>query len=188
MNTWFWRVVGLVVLVGGVGAAERFPFVIPGDDASKSATDFSALNGKAAGADGFVRIKDGHFFTDAGRLRIWGVNTCFSANYPSHAEADAAAAHMAKLGINAVRMHHHETAAAPRGLLAPPKDGKRVMDPEMLDRQDYFLDQLHQHGIYANLNLHVGREFSKAEGFESAGELRDFHYDKFLIYFEPRMR
>ncbi len=183
-----WLVCGVVAMAAT--AAERFPFVIPGDDATKTATDFSSLNARPAGADGFVRIKDGHFFTDAGRLRIWGVNTCFSANFPSHAEAGAAAAHMAKLGINAVRMHHHETGTPPRGLLAPPKDGKRMMDPEMLDRQDYFLDQLHQHGIYANLNLHVGRAMLAAEGFavQSEEALRDFRYDKFLLYFEPRIR
>lgn len=188
MKKLLWLAIGLYV-AGSAVAAERFPFVIPGDDASQSATDFSALNGKAAGADGFVRIKDGHFVTDAGRLRIWGVNTCFGANFPSHAEADAAAAHMAKLGINAVRMHHHETGTPPRGLLAPPKDGKRAMDPEMLDRQDYFLDQLHKHGIYADLNLHVGRAMTAAEGFVAGSEaLRDFRYDKFVLYFEPRMR
>jgi hypothetical protein len=173
---------------GTAGAADKFPFVIPGDDASPSVTDFSGLNGRSAGADGFVRIQDGHFFTDAGRLRIWGVNTCFGADYPTHADAEAVAAHMAKLGINAVRMHHHETGMPPRGILAPPKNGKRVLDPEMLDRQDYFLDQLHKHGIYANLNLHVGRTFTEAEGFLSKDLPRDFNYDKFLIYFEPRMR
>jgi hypothetical protein len=175
-------------VAGAAGAAEKFPFVIPGDDATPTVTDFSTPGGRAAGTDGFVRIKDGHFFTESGRLRIWGVNTCFSANYPAHAEAKTAAAHMAKLGINAVRVHHHETGLPPRGLLAPPKDGKRVMDPEMLDRQDYFLDQLHQRGIYANVNLHVGREFTQAEGFAGKDQARDFRYDKFLIYFEPRMR
>ena len=39
-------------------AAERFPFVVPGDDASTSATDFSGLSPKGAGADGFVRVQD----------------------------------------------------------------------------------------------------------------------------------
>ena len=187
MKKTLWLAVGLWA-AGAVGAAERFPFVIPGDDATPSATDFSGLNGEAAGAEGFVRIQDGHFCTDAGRLRLWGVNTCFGADYPTHTNAEAVAAHMAKLGINAVRMHHHETQPAPRGILAAPKDGKRELDAAMLDRQDYFLDQLHKHGIYANLNLHVGRKFSTAEGFANTGDLRDFQYDKFLIYFEPRMR
>src|ERR1035438_3621394 len=84
--------------------AERFPFVVPGDDATKSATDFSGLSPKAAGADGFVRIQDGHFFSGPSRLRIWGVNLCFGANFPSHEDAEKVAAHLAKLGVNGVRM------------------------------------------------------------------------------------
>ena len=181
---------GLVCCLGlGVGSgADRFPFVVPGDDATPSATDFSQLSPKPAGADGFVRIKDGHFVTDSGRLKIWGVNTCFGANFPSHEEAEKVAAHLAKLGVNGVRMHHHETAPSPRGVLGGVVDGKRVFDPAQLDRQDYFLDQLHQRGIYANLNLHVGRAFMEAEGFVSEGLPRTVRYDKYLLYFEPRMR
>jgi hypothetical protein len=58
----------------------------------------------------------------------------------------------------------------------------------MLDRQDYLLDQLNRHGIYANLNLHVGRTFTAAEGFTTRGLPDSVQYSKYLIYFEPRMR
>lgn len=135
-----------------------------------------------------MRIRDGRFFTDAGRFRVWGVNTCFSGNFPSHDDARNVAAHMAKLGINAVRMHHHDTAAAPRGLWGPVVDGRRTLSPEMVERQDYFLNQLHRNGIYANLNLHVGREITEAEGFPRAGLPDATHYDKYLLYFEPQVR
>ena len=83
-------------------AAERFPFVVPGDDATTSATDFSGLSPRGAGADGFVRIQDGHFFTGSSRLRIWGVNLCFGADFPSHEDAEKAAAHLAKLDRKSV--------------------------------------------------------------------------------------
>lgn len=166
----------------------RFPFVIPGNDATPSVADLSALSPRPAGADGFVQIKEGHFFTGAGRLKIWGVNTCFGANFPAHEEADQIAAHLAKLGVNGVRMHHHDTAPSPRGLWGKTVDGKRLLDPAMLERQDYFLDQLHRHGIYANLNLHVGRTFTEAEGFATRDLPASVRYSKYLIYFEPRMR
>jgi hypothetical protein len=169
-------------------AAERFPFVVPGDDATTSATDFSGLSPRGAGADGFVRIQDGHFFTGSSRLRIWGVNLCFGADFPSHEDAEKAAAHLAKLGVNGVRMHHHDTAAAPRGIWGPVIDGRRTLDPVMLERQDYLLDQLHRHGIYANLNLHVGRTFTAAEGFTAKDLPESVQYSKYLIYYEPRMR
>ncbi len=176
------------LLVGAVAATDRFPFVVPGEDASKSATDFSGLSGKPAGADGFVHIQDGHFFAGPDRLRIWGVNVCFGADFPSHADAEKVAAHLAKLGVNGVRMHHHDTASSPRGVWGPVINGRRTLDPAMLDRQDYFLDQLHRQGIYANLNLHVGRTFTAEEGFVTKDLPRAVEYDKYLIYFEPRMR
>ena len=66
-----------------------FPFTFPHDvKVSNAATDFSYLNESPAGSDGFVRIVDGHFANDKGRLRIWGVNFCFGANFPQHADAE----------------------------------------------------------------------------------------------------
>ncbi len=124
----------------------------------------------------------------AGRLKIWGVNTCFGANFPAHEDAEKVAAHLAKLGVNGVRMHHHDTAAAPRGIWGPVVDGQRTLDPQQLDLQDYFLDQLHRRGIYANLNLHVGRTFTEEEGFVSKDLPYAVRYNKYLLYFEPRMR
>src|SRR5208282_5303514 len=174
--------------LGTASAADRFPFVVPGEDATKSATDFSGLSTRPAGAAGFVRIQDGHFLVGPSRLRIWGVNLCFGANFPTHEDAQKVAAHLAKLGVNGVRMHHHDTAGAPRGIWGPVIEGRRTLDPVMLDRQDYLLDQLNRHGIYANLNLHVGRTFSAAEGFTSTDLPDSVQYSKYLIYFEPRMR
>lgn len=186
------RLAGLLLALCGFGtiwgADAWFPFVVPGDDASRSFTDLSGWNARPAGADGFVRVDEGHFATEAGRIRFWGVNVCFGANFPSHQDAEKVAAHLAKLGVNLVRFHHHDTAPPPRGLLKPPHNGRRELDPTLLDRQDYFLAQLHRHGIYANLNLHVGRTFTEAEGFLSEGLPRAVRYDKYLLYFEPRMQ
>jgi len=95
--------------------AQSVPFVIPGDDSSVSATDFSRLLDEPAGAKGFVHVKDGHFFTGDQRLRFWGMNLCFGANFPTHEEADKAAPHLAKLGCNAIRFHHMDMRDAPNG-------------------------------------------------------------------------
>ncbi|TWT80087.1 hypothetical protein CA13_15000 [Planctomycetes bacterium CA13] len=152
--------------------AQAFPFVIPGDDAAKTATDRSGLLDKPAGAKGFVEKRGNQFFVGDQRFRIWGVNTCFASNFPSHEEADRVAPHLAKLGINAVRFHHMDMQAAPNGIWNPQtKDGERTFDPEMVDRLDYFLAKLHEHGIYANLNMHVSRELSEEEGFPVGKDL-----------------
>jgi len=170
-----------------VGATDaRFPFLIPGDDASPSITNLAALSPQPAGTDGFVRIRDGHFHTDSGRLKIWGVNTTFDANFPSNADAEKVAAHLAKLGVNGVRIHHHDGAPAPRGIWAPRVDGQRKFSPEQVARLDYHLAQLHRHGIYANLNLHVSRSITAEEGYSREGLPHKTRYDKYLLYFEPR--
>jgi hypothetical protein len=178
-------VVAAAFTLSARAADARFPFVIPGDDASPSATNFAALSPRPAGADGFVRIRDGRLHTDAGRLRLWGVNVCFNANFPERADAEKVAAHLARLGINAVRFHHHDTQPAPRGVLGPVRDGRRPPDAGQVAKLDYFLAQLHRHGIYANLNLHVGREVTAAEGFPREGLPYSTRYDKYLLYFAP---
>lgn len=146
--------------------AERFPFVIPGDDAFESLTSRRVLLDAPAGKAGFVRVQDGHFYAGDGRIRFWGVNLCFAGNFPKHEDADTIAPHMAKLGINAVRFHHMDGQSAPSGVWARDLvDGHRVFDDEMVDRLDYFLAKLHENGIYADLNMHCSRTLSEAEGF-----------------------
>src|SRR5205814_262823 len=45
---------------------------------------------------------------------------------------------------------------------------KRTFNAESLDRLDYFVAQLKKNGIYANLNLHVGREYPGFQKWEGA--------------------
>jgi hypothetical protein len=137
-------------------AADLFPFVLPWDDASKSVTNVSAWLDKPAGGSGFVEARDGHLFEGKKRIRFFGVNVAFGGNFPKHEDAEKVAARMAKFGINCVRFHHMDTGFAPAGLLE--KD-KKTFNAEALDRLDYFIAELKKNGIYANLNLHVGREY-----------------------------
>ena len=143
-----------------------FPFQLPWDDASESATNISWLNDKPAGRDGFVHVKDGHLFAGEKRLRIFGVNTCFAANFPDKAMAPKVAARMAKFGINCVRFHHMDMLSAPGGIFA--KDG-RTLDPGQLDKLDFFIAELKKNGIYADLNLHVSRTYPDRPRAEKKG-------------------
>jgi hypothetical protein len=160
------RSVALIAVFASVAAVatEPFPFVLPWDDATPCVTNVSASLDKPAGAHGFVAAHDGHLFAGEKRIRFFGVNVAFGGNFPTHVDAEKVAARMAKFGINCVRFHHMDTSTAPNGILQ--KD-RRTLDPEMLDRLDYFIAQLKKNGIYANLNLHVGLEypgFAKWEG------------------------
>lgn len=144
----------LALFVARSEPANPFPWVMPWDDAASSFTDMSSRLQVPAGERGFLTVRDGHLADDGGRVRLFGVNLCFGACFPTHEEADRIAARMAKLGINIVRFHHMDTFAAPEGLLKA--DGKSF-DLEMVDRLDYFIAALKKRGIYTNLNLHVGR-------------------------------
>ncbi|MBS1208439.1 MAG: hypothetical protein H6R19_837 [Proteobacteria bacterium] len=149
-------------------AGELFPFVMPWAEdtpsASANLTNLSAWNEKPAGKHGFVRVEDGHLYAGSERIRLLGGNIVFGSTAPDHATADKLAARMARFGINVVRFHHMDSSVAPNGLLL--KDGKSF-DTEVLERMDYFIAALKREGIYADLNLHVGRKYP---GFKDWGE------------------
>ncbi len=147
---------------------DLFPFVIPGLAApsTNSIVDVSWLNEKPAGAHGFVRARDGHFVDGRGkRLRFLASNFTFGSCFPDHDTADKLAARLASLGINCIRFHHADNQASPRGIWKAGTLKKNEFDPAQLDRLDYFITALKRHGIYANLNLHVSRNYWEGEDF-----------------------
>lgn len=177
-------------------AQSSFPFVVPGDDASSTVTDFSHLLHKPAGKFGFVEARDGHFYfrndvssseVNRERFRMWGVNLCFGANFPTHEEADKIAPHLAKLGINAVRFHHADGHDAPNGIWGSyDENGVRQLSAEMVDRLDYFLAKLHELGIYADLNMHVSRQLTTREGYPVLeGAPWWAASNKYVMYYDP---
>jgi hypothetical protein len=130
-----------------------FAFPMPPDDVSPSFTDMSFLNPEPAGAAGPVSVRDGHFYDGRGqRLRLLGSNISFVGAFPEKDEAVKIAGRMRKLGMNVVRVHHMDQDVSPRGLWNADFSD---FDPEQVDRLDWFLYQLQQHGIYVNLNLHI---------------------------------
>ncbi len=178
----------LAWLTVGVGQARTepsgwFPFVLPWDDATSSIIDVSSLNPVPAGADGFIQARDGHFWDGKGqRIRFLGVNLTFGGCFPARDEATRLAGRLRKFGINGVRLHQMDYYPAPRGLFDPRFRDTQHLDPEQLDRLDHLVYQLKQHGIYVNLNLHVSRNFTAADGFEGAGRS-----GKVVGCFLPRM-
>ena len=156
--TRFLPILLVFLLTSGVLSAEEplFPFNLPWDDASPGLTNFSDLLEKPAGGQGFITAKDGHLFAGDKRIRFFGVNTAFGANFPTHDAARKIAARMARFGIGCVRFHHMDMFAAPSGIWSA---DLRTLDPGQLDKLDFFIAQLKANGIYANLNLHVSRSY-----------------------------
>ena len=140
-----------------------FAFTPPWNDDSVNAASVAFLSPTPAGNDGYVFVDgDGHLATTQGRLRFWGVNTAFDANFPSTADAPGVAGRLAKFGFNVVRFHHMDNQTAPGGLWSAWPD--RTLDAGQLAKLDKFVYELKQRGIYANFNLNVSRPLDYAIG------------------------
>jgi len=76
----------ILAATASASAQDFVPFVIPfrADERSLIAMPSQPID---AGSERLV-ARDGHFFRGGRRVRIWGVNLCFGANFPDH---DAAA-------------------------------------------------------------------------------------------------
>jgi hypothetical protein len=140
-----------------------------------SPVDVSFLLDAPAGKHGFIAVKDGHLATgDGARIRLWGVNITDwskgSRQIPSKDDAPLWAATLARFGVNCVRFQFLDLEA-PRGLIAAGRDDTRALDPQQVDREDYFIWQLEKRGIYIDFNLLVGRGFKAGDGVTDAGEL-----------------
>ncbi|MDR3708173.1 MAG: cellulase family glycosylhydrolase [Capsulimonadaceae bacterium] len=158
-----------------------------GDSSRGTATDMSFLNSSSAGAHGRIVAKSGAFVETQtkNRVRLLGVSIVGSSLFPSHAIADRTAAHLAKMGINLVRCHLQDLNDSP---LWDKSTGAHLkMDSSALDRLDYFIYQLKEHGIYVDLNLHSGRRFTPADGFPKSVDELPGRFGQPVDIFDARM-
>ena len=169
-----------------------FPFVVPWDDATPGTmTDVSFLNAKPAGVHGPILAKNGHFVeTNTGaRVRFLGTNFAAKDAFPSHADAEKVAARIAKLGINLVRLHHMDNSdwGQDTSIWDYSVKDRQHLSAVQLDKLDYFIAELKKNGVYVNLNLHVSRQFSEADGFPASVSQISTSFGKRVDEFDPRM-
>ncbi|EIQ01359.1 hypothetical protein OpiT1DRAFT_05935 [Opitutaceae bacterium TAV1] len=114
-----------------------------------------------AGKDGPIMVTpDGHFAFEkqpGRRVRFWGVNLCFTANYLEPDETERLAERLARSGYNTVRLHHYDRMLVREG------GNSWDIDPHKLDQLDRLFAALKKHGIYLNIDLFSSRRFSPAE-------------------------
>lgn len=150
-----------------------FPFSVDQDNLS-GAADFSFLNQPLEAKDRLF-VRDGHFFkvgpdlqpntADDERVRLFGVNLAFGANFPSAEDAPRIAARLRRLGVNLVRLHHMDSSPD-----SNPANANSILttgpyptfNDVAVQRLRNFLLALKAEGIYANVNLHVGYTFRPA--------------------------
>ena len=160
------------------------PFSVEWPAGGQFPADVSFLLHAPAGNAGFIRSKDGHLVLPEGaRFRIWGLNAATQAGLPSKEHAPVLAANLARRGVNCIRFHFLDRLA-PVGLIAAGRNDTRALDAQQLDRLDFFVAELKRRGVYADLNLNVGRTYKAGDG------VRDFEwlgFPKGLTYFDERL-
>jgi hypothetical protein len=128
-----------------------------------SALDVSRILDAPAGKHGpLARRGETLTFANGKTIRFWGVNFVGSANFPSHAEADRLAELLAQLGVNMTRHHHMDWSQAKPNLFGNAAS-TQALDPEVLERFDYFVAALQKRGIYQFFDLLVKRELGSGD-------------------------
>ncbi len=166
----------------------RFPFTLPWNDAKKTVTDLSDLNPAPLLDKHRITVKNGHFADQTGRrVRFLGANIVASAAFPKASDAAPVAARLHKYGFNIIRLHHMDSTWPNPNIFgsgAARDTAKTEVSPGSMESLDKLVAELKKQGIYSNLNLHVGRPLTPADGFENTEKLPE--QGKVLAYFEPR--
>jgi hypothetical protein len=142
------------------------------------------------GPGDFVSISgDGHFLVRGTPTRFFGTNCVADGAFPGKSIADAVAGRLRKFGYNLIRLHHMDNNWTATGSLFGGQPDTRHLNAGVLDRLDYFIGALKRQGIRADVNLNVGRTFTKADGVPEADSLPDFAkgctlFDPILIALE----
>jgi hypothetical protein len=164
------------------------PFVIDHRQGASSLADVSFLLDAPAGKDGFIGIRNGHLAKANGqRIRFWGVHftdwSRGSVELPPKEDTPMWAAALARFGLNMVRLHFIDLPA-PRGIIDSTKNDSRSFDPQQLDRLDFLFAELKKRGIYADLNLNVGRSYKAGDGVQDFDKIQ---WGKGLTLFDTRL-
>src|SRR5580704_11580145 len=103
-----------------------FPFAIDQDHLS-GAPDLSSLNRPLAAGDR-LKVCGEHFCrsSDGSRVRLFGVNFAFGANFPEPADAPRIAKRLRRFGVNLVRLHHMDSSPD-RNPPDPTKDQRSLL-------------------------------------------------------------
>ncbi len=167
---------------------DLFPFLIS-YDGPRNVTNMSHLLDAPAGNGGFIRVENGHFVNDKGRVRFHATNLTGPANFPTHEQSDLLAERLARFGINCVRLHYFDSAygtflfESKPGIIDINDKTQKILNAEQRDRQDYLIAALKKKGIYVNMNLHVARYWDERDGFVKGGPWANKGTDNW----EPRM-
>ena len=166
------------------------PWIEPG-----SALDFSSVLPHHSPAGKFGRLNAvGDHFEFEGLpgvpQRFYGVNLCGTANLPSSREAaDRFVANIARVGYNALRVHHHERTLIAEDGRPHPDLGDAAPTPAQWEKFDNLVAACVENGVYLTTDLFVSRSHVtswRSIGIDQDGYLSNTAHFKILCAFwEP---
>ncbi|HLP18381.1 MAG TPA: carbohydrate binding domain-containing protein, partial [Bacteroidota bacterium] len=167
-----------------------FAFTLPSSDTT--AQPFLPLFPAVQPDDGsFIGVSaDGHFVQHGKPLRFWGTNIVATGAFPDTALTPVIAGRLRKMGFNLVRFHHLDNAWGDQSSLFDWQSDTRHFNADRLNKLERLIAELKKNGIYANINLHVGRVFSARDGVPDADSIAKFgpEMSKGIYYFDPQLR
>lgn len=164
---------------------EWIPVTVAPDVEDGSALDFRRVVGQdaPAGKHGRVIARDGHFEFEGNPgvpQRFYGVNLCFTANQIERDLARRLAKRLAKVGYNALRIHHHDA-----GLTGNGKTDGTTLDPVAMDRLDGIVAACVEEGIYLTTDLFVSRKVPyRSIGEDKPGLIQMSEYKALVLVHE----
>jgi hypothetical protein len=177
----------LVVLLPAAIAAQTFSggysFSLPAQDSSTQKF-LPAFPVTPIGASAFVGIDtDGHFSMGGSPIRFFGVNFAADAAFPAPGKTSFVASRLRKMGFNLVRLHHLDNPWA--ASLFSGQTTTRQLNATMLNRLEFLIFCLKANGVRVNMNLHVSRTFTAADGVAGADSLPEM--GKGVTYVDPHL-
>jgi hypothetical protein len=159
------------------------PMTVPG-----SALDLSGMNDAPAGQYGFIqRGADGDYTFELApnkKVKLYGANVTWNMYYGSHEDADKTVDRLARLGYNVVRLHPVDSMAdwAP-GIFVQNGSTTPQLNPDKLDRLEYFIAKLKSKGIYVTIDIFHLYDFKNIPGL---GEYADGYNSAYLLPLLPQ--
>ena len=146
-----------------------------------------------AGIYGRIHVQGDTLYRNNKPIKLWGLNLSFNACAPNKDLAKKRAEFYAAMGINSVRCHKYAEGPGWRGITT--EQSAVEFDKEALDRFDYFIAALKEHGIYTKLSpvfiINPGPEdIATIPYLDEFEKRRDGFYDPKhgSIYFSPELQ
>ena len=139
--------------------------------------------------DAFVEISgDGHFEVNGEQVRFFGAQLSGGQVFPHRSRADNIAVALNQMGFNHVRLHSFDRVNFPDGAISIFTQGQSTLqlDPDALDRLEYFIAQLKENGIWVTINLFNERRFLPSDGVPNTDQLPPFII-KGVNLFDPQL-